>query len=56
MNINPSLAIDLAILSNAVDDPSTDVGQSMRQMGADVKRAVDSYVGLSVTVEDGGHP
>jgi hypothetical protein len=49
-----ALAAYLAALSETFDDPDTDIAETMRRLGADTKVAVNSYLGLSVMIADGG--
>ena len=68
MQISPAVAADLALLSDALDDPNADIAQSLHRLAADTKLAVASYLGLTIThptsdgpvvisaFEDGGGP
>jgi hypothetical protein len=51
-----ALRMHLAALAAALEDPSADIEGSLRQLGADVKAAVDSYLGLSIGIHTGLHP
>ncbi len=51
MEITAAVAVDLATLTQALDEPDTDLAQTMQQLAADAKLAVRSLVGLSVTVK-----
>ena len=55
MKIGAALAVDLSILTAALDEPGADVLHSLRQLGVDAHAAVPTYLGLSVTV-DGSDP
>src|ERR1700739_4856699 len=55
MKIGAALAADLGILTEALDEPGTDVLHSLHQLGVDAQAAVPTYLGLSMTV-DGGDP
>lgn len=48
MEISAALAADLAILTDALDEPGVDVAAMLRQLASDAKAAVDSYLGMSV--------
>jgi len=50
VEITAALAADLATLSETVDDPGADFPDSLRQFAADIRVAVGSYLGLSVTI------
>lgn len=56
MEITESLAADLAILSGALADGSGDISETLRQLAADVRLAVRSYVGLTVVAGNGTSP
>jgi len=45
-----ALATDLRLLTAAVDEPGTDILQSLQQLAADAAAAVRNYLGLSVIV------
>jgi hypothetical protein len=51
VDIAAALAADLAILTAALDEPGTDVADSLSQLIADVTVAVPTFRGLSVTVD-----
>jgi hypothetical protein len=55
MKIGAALAVDLGILTAALDEPGTDVLHTLHQLGVDAQAAVPTYLGLSVTV-DGSDP
>ena len=52
MEIIAALAADLTILTEALDDPDSDVVESVVQLSADVRSAIPSCLGLTVTVPD----
>lgn len=54
MEINAALAADLGILSQALDGGGADLADALRQLGADARRAVPSYLGLTVEVGPSG--
>ena len=54
MEIAPELVADLARLSGALEDPDTDLETLLRQLGRDLKDAVGSYVGLTITIQTEG--
>jgi hypothetical protein len=51
VEITAAVAVDLAILTQALDEPDTDLAQTLQQLAADAKLAVRSLVGLTVTVK-----
>lgn len=53
MDINCSLAARLVDLAETLDDPTVDLGTGLRRLDADLQIAVDSYVGMSMTVTVG---
>ena len=55
MEITAALAADLAILSEALDETDADITDALRQLVVDVRLAVRSYLGLTVT-SDGATP
>ena len=52
MEITAVLAADLTILTQALDDPDSDVVESVLRLARDVGSAVPSFLGLTVTVHD----
>jgi hypothetical protein len=50
VKVTAALAADLGILTAALDEPGTDVADSLRQLAADATAAVPTFLGLSVTV------
>jgi len=48
VEITAALAADLASLSEALDESGTDVADALRQLAADVRLAVPSYLGLTI--------
>lgn len=48
MEISPAVAADLAALSDAVEEPGTDLAVLLHQLGADAKFAVRTFIGLTV--------
>ena len=54
MDISTALAADLAALTESLDDPGTDISQTLRRLAADTKIAVHSYLGLSAMFSVGG--
>ena len=50
MDISSALAADLALVTDALDDPRADVAESVRQLAADALLAVPSFLGLTVVV------
>ncbi len=56
MEIDAALAADLGILTTALDEPGTDVADSLRRLAADATAAIPTFLGLSVTVDDSDPP
>ena len=56
MEITAALAADLTILSEALDATDADVTEALRQLVADVRLAVRSYLGLTVTSDNARFP
>ena len=56
MEIIAALAADLAILTQTLDDPDSDVVESVLRLAHDVGSAVPSFLGLTVTVHDSDPP
>jgi hypothetical protein len=56
VDITATLTVDLAALSDALNDSSAGVEDSLRRLGADVKSAVESFLGLSITIRTFAHP
>jgi hypothetical protein len=50
VEIAAALVADLALLSEALDEPEADVVESLRSLVADVRSSVGSYLGLTLTV------
>lgn len=50
MEINAGLAAELAILTEALDDPGSDVAESLLHLSADARTAVASYLGVMVVI------
>jgi hypothetical protein len=55
VEIAAALAADLSILTAALDEPGTDVADSLRRLVADATAAIPTFLGLSVSV-DGTDP
>lgn len=56
MTIAPGLAAGLALLTRTLDLPGTDIADTLTRLVADVRAAVDSYVGLSIAITTSGSP
>ena len=56
MEIIAALAADLAILTQALDDPDSVVIESVQHLASDVLSAAPSFLGLTVTVHDSDPP
>jgi len=54
VEISTALAADLAALTESLDEPGTDISKTLRQLAADAKLAVHSYLGLSAMFSVGG--
>lgn len=54
MEITAAVAVDLATLTQALDEPDTGLAQTLQQLVADAKLAVRSLVGLTVTAKISG--
>jgi hypothetical protein len=54
VEISAALAADLAILTEALDDPNLDLTQTMHDLARAAATAVASYIGLSVQIEIDG--
>ncbi|SNQ50842.1 conserved hypothetical protein [Frankia canadensis] len=54
MDISTALAAYLAALTESLDEPGADISQTLRQLAADAKLAVRSYLGLSAILSFGG--
>lgn len=50
MEISAALASDLASLSQALDDPESDLETQLRRLVADIQHAIASYLGLRLTI------
>jgi ANTAR domain len=50
VEITAALAADLTALTEALDDPDTDIAATLRELATGAKLAVRSYLGLSVTI------
>jgi hypothetical protein len=55
-NIAAALAADLGFLTAALDEPGTDVTNSLRRLMAAATAALPAFLGLSVTVAGGDPP
>ncbi len=54
VEITAALAADLDVLAVALDDPALDLQTHLHHLVADVRMAVHSYLGLTMTVRAGG--
>ena len=50
MDVSATLAADLAVLTQALDDPGIDLEAELRAFIADLTHAVGSYTGLTMTI------
>lgn len=55
MDISAALAADLAVLTQALEHPDIDLEQGLRAFTANVKHAVTSYTGMTMTIALEGH-
>jgi hypothetical protein len=56
VEITAALAADLAALSEALDEPGADLTRTLRQLAADAKLAVGSFLGLAIRAAASGEP
>jgi len=56
VQINATLAAELAVLTETLDDPGTDIVESLRRLIADAGTAVRSFLGLTVVLADSDPP
>jgi hypothetical protein len=56
MEIPAALAADLKALTDALDEPGTDLETLLRTLAADARNAVDSFRGLTMTLIIDGYP
>lgn len=54
MEISAALAANLDLLTDALNDPDVDLVDVLRLTARDAKTAVDSFVGLSLKIANGG--
>jgi hypothetical protein len=54
--INDSLAAALTSLTEALDDAGLDIADTLARVAGDARAAVDSYLGLSLVMIEGGEP
>jgi hypothetical protein len=50
MNLSPQAAADLATLSRTIDDPEIDLLRMLTQLTRQIRRAVPSYLGVSISM------
>jgi hypothetical protein len=55
VDISAALIADLALLTQALDTEGLDLEAGLRSLAADVKMAVTSYTGMTVTIALDGH-
>jgi hypothetical protein len=55
VEISAGLAADLALLTAALDDPGTDVMETVRMFARAAAQAIPSYLGLSLLIETDVH-
>lgn len=55
MDISAELAADLAALTQALNNPDIDLEAELRTFAADVKHAVASYCGMTMSIALDGH-
>ena len=56
MEINPALAVELAVLTEALDDPGADIAENLVRLATDARAAVASYRGLMVLIPGADPP
>lgn len=56
MHITRALSVDLALLTQALDQPEVDLVQTLQQLAADARLAVRSYLGLGLSLTAGDTP
>lgn len=49
MHLTVELSVDLALLTQALDHPETDIVTTLHLLAAEARRAVPSYLGMSLT-------
>jgi hypothetical protein len=55
VEISAGLAADLALLTAALEDPATDIMETVRQLARAAVQAIPSYIGLSLLIETDRH-
>jgi hypothetical protein len=55
VDISAALAADLAALTDSLGNPEIDLQTQLRAIAADLKRAVASYTGMTMTITLDGH-
>jgi hypothetical protein len=55
VDLTAALTADLAALSRALDEPDVDLETLLQAVTADLEKAVDSYLGLAMTIALNGH-
>ena len=55
MDISRALAVDLAALSDALGDSDVDLETLLQALAADLKDAIASYIGMTLTIIVNGH-
>jgi hypothetical protein len=56
VDVSVALAADLNALTDALDEPRADLETLLRALGADSRKAVSSYLGLTMTLIIDGYP
>ena len=56
MTTTAAMAASLKILTAALDDPSADIAHSVQQLAIETAGAIPTYLGLTVSVPQGGLP
>lgn len=56
MAISARLAAELSILSQTLENPGNSIAQSMQRLSDEISDAVESYLGLTVTIAPGTTP
>jgi hypothetical protein len=56
VEISAALSTDLKALTDLLDEPGTDLEATLQALAADTRQAVDSYLGLTMTLVIDGYP
>jgi hypothetical protein len=56
VEISAALSADLKALTDLLEEPGTDLEATLQALAADTRQAVDSYLGLTMTLVIDGYP